>query len=77
MQEEIRTKRVRFTVGPLGCLRPTTPLGRFDERSVAEGEEGDLIVEGELPFEVPEGYVLVRVEGDLYAPVHPGMIEVV
>jgi hypothetical protein len=69
----LRTSPIRFTRGPLGLVRADAPY-HFVEETVGPGDTGDLIVEGDLPFTVPEGYVLVRV-GDLYAPVDPGMIE--
>lgn len=71
----IRTTPVRFTLGPLGLVSADSPY-KFAEEVVNEGDHGDMIVQGELPFSVPEGWVLVKV-GELYAPVHPGMVEAV
>jgi hypothetical protein len=70
---EIRTSPVRFAKGPLGLVTADEPY-HFVEQTVNEGDVGELIVQGELPFTIPDGWVLVRV-GDLYAPVHPSQIE--
>jgi hypothetical protein len=70
---EIRTSPVRFLGGPLGLVTADEPY-RFVEQTVGEGDLGELIVQGELPIAVPDGWVLVRV-GDLYAPVHPSSVE--
>lgn len=73
----VRTSPVRF-LATVGLIDGEVSAYKFHERVVEPGEFGDLIVEGDLPFEVPEGWVLVRVEHEghfLYAPVHPEMIE--
>lgn len=73
-----RYSPVRFTRGPLGVVRADDP-NRFVERTVTKGDTGELIVEGELPFTIPDGWLLVVVDFDeeLYAPVHESMIEAV
>lgn len=77
-----RTARVRFTTGPLGLVRADSPYHFVDE-VVDVGDEGAMCVEGDLPLDVPEGYVLVKAEvtaadgAALYAPVHPSMVEAV
>lgn len=73
-QTAMRTVPVRFNhPGPLGLIDPAEPY-RFVEQHVGEGDEGELIVEGDLPFEVPEGWALVKV-GELYCPVHPACLD--
>lgn len=77
-----RTTKVRFKTGPLGLVREDSPYHFVDE-VVGVGEYGKMFVEGDLPIEVPEGYMLVKTEiktadgAELYAPVDPSMVEVV
>lgn len=72
---EVRTTPVRFKIGPIGLVTADNPY-KFVERTANVGDVGEMIVQGELPFTVPDGYVLVKVD-DLYAPVDPAMVEVV
>lgn len=65
--------RVRFTMDSLGLVTRDDPL-HFHPRTVGTGDEGILIPDDEYPFSVPDGWILVQVD-DLYAPVHPSMIE--
>ncbi len=69
----VRTTPVRFTTGSIGLVSADDPY-HFIEHTAEVGDHGQLIVQGDLPFSVPEGYVLVRV-GSFYAPVDPSMIE--
>lgn len=64
---------VRFTAGSLGLISPEDPY-KFARETASAGEEGELVEPADYPVSVPEGWVLVKV-GDLYAPVHPSMIE--
>lgn len=78
----MRTVRVRFTIGSLGLVRADAPYHFVDE-VVGVGDEGEMYVEGDLPVDVPEGYVLVKADvqapdgAALYAPVDPSMVEAV
>jgi len=74
-QTAIRTVPVRFTHGPLGLVDAAEPY-RFQEGVVNVGDVGELIVEGELPLEVPEGWSLVKV-GELYCPTWAATLEVI
>jgi hypothetical protein len=74
-QDTIRTVPVRFTHGPLGLIDAANPY-RFADPIVNVGDVGELIVEGELPFAVPEDWALVKV-GELYCPTHPATLEVI
>lgn len=70
---ELRTVPVRFNHGPLGLVDAARPH-RFVERTVNAGDVGRLIVEGTPPFDVPDGWLLVKVD-ELYCPVHPAAID--
>ena len=76
-QDAIRTVPVRFVHGryPLGLIDAAEPY-RFVEAVVKSGDVGELIVEGPLPFAVPEDWALVKV-GELYCPTHPATLEVI
>jgi hypothetical protein len=70
--------RVRFGISAVGTIHLDDPY-RFTEYIAAEHDTGTIY---SSPGAMPEGWVLVHLDEkdedghDLYAPVHPSMIEV-
>jgi hypothetical protein len=64
---------VLFLVGPVDLVHGWKPTAVV--RKTAEvGDVGAMVVEGEVPFEPPDGFVLVRVH-NLWAVVPPEAVE--
>jgi hypothetical protein len=72
--------RVRITQGAIGTILLHDPY-HFTPYIASEGDTG-TVYSGK-PGAMPEGWLLVRLEhkdddgNDLYAPVHPSMVETV
>jgi hypothetical protein len=71
--------RVRFTRGPLGLVKGDTPLGKFEPETVESGDTGVVVDLPENHAALPEGWIAVAPDKhwgtELYAPVHPWMLD--
>ncbi len=71
---------VRLLTQPVGIVRPENPF-RFLSHEVASDEVGAMIVEGPLPIDPPEGWVVVLLQDSdqryLCTTMKPEEVEVV